>query len=44
MIPVAADQTASIPLSLGAGDRAVLVVTGTTRFTTEDATYEVEIK
>ncbi len=44
MIPLTADVTASIPLSLGAGDQAVLVVVGTTRFTTEDASYEVEVK
>ena len=44
MIPVTADVTASVPLSLGSGDQAVLVVVGTTRFTTEDASYEVEVK
>lgn len=38
------DQTAEIPLSLGRGGSAILVVSGTTRFTREQATYEFEIK
>jgi hypothetical protein len=44
MIEVNADQTAEIPLSLQSGDNAVLVVIGTTRFTRETATYQIEIK
>ncbi len=44
MININPDQTAEIPLSLKSGDKAVLVVVGTTRFTREIATYQVEIK
>jgi immune inhibitor A len=43
-IPLNPDQTAEIPLSLQAGEEAVLVVTGTTRFTTSRAAYQIEIK
>jgi hypothetical protein len=43
-IPVNPDQTASIPLSLQNGEEAVLIVTGTTRFTTHPAAYRVEIE
>ena len=43
-IPLNADQTASIPFSLKQGEQAALIVTGTTRFTTHPAAYEVEIK
>ena len=43
-IPLNADQTASIPFSLKQGEEAALIVTGTTRFTTHPAAYEVEIK
>lgn len=43
MIPVNPDQTAEIPLSLGARDSAYLVVTGTTRFTRETAAYQIDI-
>ena len=43
-IPLDADQTAEIPLSLDSGDEAVLVVTGTTRFTKLPAAYQIEIK
>ena len=43
-IPLNADQTAEIPLSLGSGDEAVLVVTGNTRFTRLPAAYQIEIK
>ncbi|HEX2997109.1 MAG TPA: hypothetical protein VHP14_19970 [Anaerolineales bacterium] len=39
-----ADQTADIPLSLQSGEEAVLVVTGTTRFTRQPSGYEIEIK
>jgi immune inhibitor A len=44
MIPLNADQTAEIPLSLSAGDRAYLVVSGTTRFTRELGSYQIAIK
>jgi hypothetical protein len=44
MIPLNADQTAEIPFSLKAGDKAYLVVSGTTRFTRELATYQIEIR
>ncbi len=44
IIPLNADQTAEIPLSLGSGDEAYLVVSGTTRFTRELATYQIEIR
>ncbi len=43
-IEVSADQTAVIPLSLGSGESATLIVTGTTRFTREEASYQFEIK
>jgi hypothetical protein len=43
-IPVSADQTAEIPLSLKSGERAILVVTGTTRFTREEASYQIEVR
>jgi hypothetical protein len=43
-IPVNPDQTADIPLSLRPGQEAVLVVTGTTRFTRLPAAYQIEIK
>jgi hypothetical protein len=38
------DQTADIPLSLKSGDEALLVVTGTTRYTRLPAAYQIEIK
>ena len=38
------DQTVDIPLSLNAGDEAVLVVAGTTRFTRLPAAYQIEIE
>jgi immune inhibitor A len=38
------DQTADIPLSLKSGQEALLVVTGTTRFTRLPAAYQMEIK
>jgi hypothetical protein len=38
------DQTADISLSLKAGEEAVLIVTGTTRFTTIPAAYQIEVK
>ncbi|MFZ5920291.1 MAG: hypothetical protein ACOYY3_04475 [Chloroflexota bacterium] len=44
-LPLAADQTAKIPLSLGGEvDGAVLVVTGTNRFTRELASYRFEVR
>lgn len=43
-IPLNPDQTADIRLSLKSGQEAVLVVTGTTRFTTHPAGYQVEVK
>ncbi|MCZ2127573.1 MAG: immune inhibitor A [Anaerolineales bacterium] len=43
-IPVAEDQTAQISLSLKSGKSAYLVVAGTTRFTRELATYQIEIR
>lgn len=38
------NQSASVPLSLKSGERAILVVSGTTRFTRELAGYQIEIK
>jgi len=43
-IELDADNTADIPLSLKSGDEAVLIVTGTTRFTNIPAAYQIEIK
>jgi hypothetical protein len=43
-IPLNPDQTAEIPLSLNSGEEAVLIVTGTTRFTRLPAAYQIEIK
>jgi hypothetical protein len=43
-IPVNSDQTAQIPFSLNAGEEAVLIVTGTTRFTRLPAAYQIDIK
>jgi immune inhibitor A len=42
-IPLNADQSAQIPLQLAAGEKAVLVVIGTTRYTTQPATYQFSI-
>jgi hypothetical protein len=45
MIEVNEDQTAEIPISIGGEvDSVTLVVSGTTRFTREEAGYTVEIK
>ncbi len=44
MIELSDAQSAEIPLSLNSGDKAILVVTGTTRFTRELANYSIEIK
>jgi hypothetical protein len=43
-IDISADQVADIPISLGSGDTATLAITGTTRFTREQANYSIEIK
>lgn len=43
-IPLNPDQTADIPFSLKSGEEAILIVTGTTRFTTHPAAYQIEIK
>ena len=43
-IPLSEDQTASIPFTLKNGEEAVIIVTGTTRFTTYPASYQMEIK
>ncbi|MFN3491518.1 MAG: choice-of-anchor J domain-containing protein, partial [Anaerolineales bacterium] len=44
MIPLNPDQTAEIPLSLKSGEKAYLVISGLTRFTREEASYQIEIK
>ncbi|MFH1907217.1 MAG: hypothetical protein ABIL11_07540 [Chloroflexota bacterium] len=38
------DQTAEIPIHLGSGEEAILVVSGTTRFTRELAAYQFSIR
>ncbi|MFN2121757.1 MAG: hypothetical protein ACK2T0_15350 [Anaerolineales bacterium] len=43
-VPLASDQTASVPISLPPGDDAVLVLTGTQRFTRLPAGYSLEVK
>lgn len=43
-IDVNPDNTVDIPLSMNIGDKAVLIVTGTTRFTTTPASYQIEIR
>lgn len=43
-IQLNADQTAEVPLSLKSGEEAILIVTGTTRFTRMPAAYQIEIK
>jgi len=43
-IEISPDQTADIPLSLKSGEEAILIVTGTTRFTRQPAAYNIEIK
>lgn len=43
-ITLNADNTVKIPLSLARGDEAVLIVTGTTRFTTVPTAYQIEIE
>ncbi|HRQ24320.1 MAG TPA: immune inhibitor A, partial [Anaerolineales bacterium] len=44
MIPLDDNQMAEIPISLKAGERAYLVITGTTRFTRIPATYQIQIR
>jgi hypothetical protein len=46
ILPLSADQGAEIPLNIGEGGvrEAILVVSGTTRFTTELANYSIEIR
>ena len=45
MIEVNEDQTAEIPISIGGEvDSVTLVVSGTTRFTREEASYTIEIR
>ena len=44
MIPLNDDQTAEIPISLSGNETAYLVVSGTTRFTREEAVYQIEIR
>jgi len=44
MIELNSDQTAEIPLSLKNGEQAILVVTGTTRYTRAKTAYQIEIK
>ncbi len=43
-IALQADETANLPLSLKAGESAILVITGTQRFTRLPAGYTIEIK
>lgn len=43
-IPVTDDQTAEYAFSLASGDEAILIVTGTTRYTRIPAEYRFEIK
>jgi immune inhibitor A len=43
-IPLTAEQTADIPISLKSGEEAILIVTGTTRYTRLPAAYQIEIK
>ncbi len=44
IIPINPDQTADIPIRLGSGEEAILVVNGTTRFTRELAAYQFSIR
>jgi hypothetical protein len=43
-VDVNPDQTAQVPISLKSGESAVLIVTGTQRFTPLSAGYTVEVK
>ena len=44
IIPLDPAQTANIPLSIKDGEKVYLVITGTTRFTRENAAYQIEIR
>ncbi len=44
ILPINADQTADIPVSINPGDDVVLVVTATTRFTFKLAPYQFEVR
>lgn len=44
IIPINPDQTAEISISLKSGETAYLAVSGTTRFTRELASYQIEIR
>jgi len=43
-IELNAEQSVEIPLSLQHGNEAILIVTGTTRYTTIPALYQIEVK
>ena len=43
-IPVNPDQTAEFALSLKSGEEAILIVTGTTRYTRLPASYQIEVE
>lgn len=43
-VAVNADQTAEFPLSLKSGEKAILIVTGTTRYTRLPAAYQIHIE
>jgi immune inhibitor A len=43
-IELSSDQLAEIPLSLKNGEEAVLIVTGTTRYTRKSTAYQIELK
>ena len=43
-IELSSDQISEIPLSLKDGEEAVLIVTGTNRYTRKNSVYQIEIK
>jgi immune inhibitor A len=43
-IELSSEQMAEIPLSLKDGEEAILIVTGTTRYTRKNTVYQIEIK
>lgn len=43
-IELSSDQQAEVPLSLKDGEEAILIVTGTTRYTRKNSVYQIEIK
>jgi hypothetical protein len=43
-IEVSSDQLAEVPLSLKNGEEAILIITGTNRYTRKNAAYQFEIK